>query len=90
MKDPTSNGSGTVFEPEDVKQLGSVFDDAWARVTPQFDPADNASLSAARTRLATIVIQLAEFQTLDAMELADTAVRRLNEQRTDRHQESVP
>ncbi|MEI9900778.1 MAG: hypothetical protein WDN31_12380 [Hyphomicrobium sp.] len=47
------------FEPEDLKALGSIFDETWAAIAAGFDHADEATRTAARTRLACLLLQLA-------------------------------
>lgn len=48
-----------IYEPEDLAILGSVFDEAWAAVASGFDDADEATRASVRTRLATLLLQLA-------------------------------
>lgn len=51
------------FEPEDLKFLGSIFDEAWSAVAAGFDHADEATRAAARTRLAGLLLELADSET---------------------------
>jgi hypothetical protein len=47
------------FEPEDLAELGSMFDESWAAVEPAFEHADEVTRASARTRLAALLLQLA-------------------------------
>ncbi len=52
-----------IYEPEDLAVLGSIFDEAWAEIAPGFDHADEATCASIRTRLATLLLQLAGHET---------------------------
>ena len=52
-----------IYEPEDLAVLGSIFDETWADIAPEFDHADEATCASVRTRLATLLLQLAGRET---------------------------
>ena len=57
------------FEPEDVKLLDAVFDTCWHQMERQY-PEEDIQRTAARERLATIVLTLGKTcRHLDAAEL---------------------
>lgn len=50
------------LEPEDLARLGSLYDQAWAAVAANFADTDAATRTAARSRLAGIMLELLEQQ----------------------------
>jgi hypothetical protein len=50
------------FEPEVLALLGAIFDETWAALAPKFRHAHAIELAAARGRLASIMLGLAEDQ----------------------------
>ena len=52
-----------IYEPEDLAVLGSIFDETWAEIAPGLDHADEATCASVRTRLATLLLQLAGHET---------------------------
>ena len=75
--------SNASFVPETLKVLGEVFDEVWASVAPEFgdDPDD---IEAARIRLATIVLELAQDGQLGPLQITRTASRLIREVSTGR------
>ena len=61
-----------VFQPEDLANLGSAFDQTWTIVGGRLSDTD---LSAARTRLADIVLRLARVNDIDPDEIHRMAIR---------------
>ncbi|MEI9900517.1 MAG: hypothetical protein WDN31_10800 [Hyphomicrobium sp.] len=51
-------GRTETFEPEDLALLGSIFDEAWAAISPIFEEADAETRAEARTRLAGLLLEL--------------------------------
>jgi hypothetical protein len=62
-----------VFQPEDLDNLGSAFDQTWTVVGCRL--GDDTDPSAARTRLADIVLRLARLDEIDPEEIKRTAIR---------------
>jgi hypothetical protein len=60
-----------IMEPEELAQLGAVFDEAWAAVSDTAGEG-NAEL---RTALASIVLQLAHLRQLGPDQIKATALR---------------
>ena len=61
-----------VFQPEDLANLGSAFDQTWAHIGGRLGDTDP---SAARTRLADIVLRLARVNEIDPDEIKRMAIR---------------
>jgi hypothetical protein len=61
-----------VFQPEDLTNLGSAFDQAWTIVSSGLG---DTARSAARTRLADIVLRLARVNEIDPDEIKRMAIR---------------
>ena len=59
-----------VFQPEDLANLGSAFDQTWAIVGGR-----QSDVSAARSRLADIVLRLARVNDIDPDEIQYMAIR---------------
>lgn len=65
-------GGAKVFEPEELASLGSIFDESWAAVGGSLSSPEAAD---GRTRLASIVIGLAQLGSLGPEEIKRTAIR---------------
>ena len=63
-----------VFAPEELAALGSAFDEAWGAVEGT-SGADARAAADARTRLASIMIGLAQLGELGPEEIRRTAIR---------------
>ena len=61
------------FEPEVLALLGSIFDEAWASVAPEY-ALDAEAAREARAELATIMLRLTDLQ-LGSGELKEKALR---------------
>ena len=61
-----------VFQPEDLANLGSAFDQTWTIVGGRQSDID---VSAARSRLADIVLRLARVNDIDPDEIQHMAIR---------------
>jgi hypothetical protein len=62
------------YDPDQLKTLGKVFDDAWERIAPSISTKAKA-IETARFALADVVLFLAKRGSFDAQWIADTAVR---------------
>jgi hypothetical protein len=62
------------FGPDQVKAMGTAFDDAWAQLAPSVDDRPEA-MEAARFALADIILGLGAQGNFDPQWLADTAVQ---------------
>lgn len=47
------------LEPEDLESLGRIFDETWAFIGAAFEDADPETRAEARTRLASLLLELA-------------------------------
>jgi hypothetical protein len=70
---------GSIFEPNDLRSLGLAFDKAWEEVAAHFVNADDAVVAQARGRLATIMMELAKEERLEAEDIKQTALDRFFE-----------
>ena len=66
-----SFGHGAVYDPDTLKTLGIVFDNAWASIAHNFD---RGSGEAARLRLASIILDFAAEGDRDPLELKCRAI----------------
>ena len=62
---------GATYDPETLRILGMVFDNAWASIAANFEAG---SEEAARLKLATIILQLAVDVECDPLELKCRAI----------------
>jgi hypothetical protein len=69
----------TSYGPEQLKELGELFDAVWASVALDF-VEDGEGKEAVRARLATIVLDLAKDGQLDAMQITRTAGRLIGQE----------
>jgi hypothetical protein len=65
---------GASYDPTTLRVLYKAFDDAWDRIRPQISARAEA-MEAARTKLAEIVLGMAQSGIRDAQTLTDAAVR---------------
>jgi hypothetical protein len=65
---------GASFEPPELKMLGGIFDEVWARVAPDFSGGPD-EIEVVRMRLAMIILDLAKDGQLGALQIARTASR---------------
>jgi len=64
------------YDPDQLKALGKIFDDAWDRIAPHVSNRAEA-IEAARLTLADIVLGLAKTGTVDPKKRAEAAVQRM-------------
>jgi hypothetical protein len=64
-------GHGAVYDPDTLRTLGIVFDNAWASIANNFD---RGSREPARLRLASIILKFAAEGDRDPLELKCRAV----------------
>lgn len=62
------------YGPNELRAIGTAFDDAWGRLAPSVS-GRAAAVEAARLKLAEIILSLAKRGTFDPKLLADTAVQ---------------
>jgi hypothetical protein len=62
------------YGPNELKAIGTAFDDAWSRLAPSVSGRATA-IEAARLKLAEILLSLAKHGNFDPKSLADTAVQ---------------
>lgn len=74
---------GTTFDPEALSMLAELFDEVWTSVASLYGD-DRRSIEEARTRLATIIIELAKDRQFSPLEIARTAARHMREKTGDR------
>jgi hypothetical protein len=67
----TRFGHGAVYDPDTLRKLGIVFDNAWAAIAANFDAG---SREAARLRLASIILEFAAEGAPDPLELKCRAI----------------
>ena len=66
------------YGPEELKELGNLFDAVWASVALDF--GEDGGKEAVRARLATIVLDLAKDGQLGAMQITRTACRLIRQE----------
>jgi hypothetical protein len=71
------------FGPETLKVLFQAFDEAWAVLAPRYGN-DAPAIDAARARLASILLGLANEDSRDAAELRDAALQSYQQAAGDR------
>ncbi len=64
-------GHGAVYDPDTLRTLGLVFDNAWASLAHNFD---SGSSERARLRLASIILEFASAGDRDPLELKCRAI----------------
>jgi hypothetical protein len=64
-------GHGAVYDPDTLRTLGTVFDNAWASIAANFDAS---SREPARLRLAKIILEFAVEGTPDPLQLKCRAI----------------
>jgi hypothetical protein len=67
----TPYGYGAVYDPDALRTLGTVFENAWTSIAVNFDAR---SRELARLRLAKIILQLASEGATDPLELKCRAI----------------
>ncbi len=67
------------YSPDQLKALGTAFDDAWDRIAPTVSQRPKA-IEAARLKLADVILGLAKAGNFDPQWLADTAVQVMRSQ----------
>jgi hypothetical protein len=74
MTHPLTHVCGRAYDPAELKQLMSIFDEVWASLTIDgFGRGGN--VAAERNRLATIILDLARDGQFGALEITRTASR---------------
>jgi hypothetical protein len=68
--------SDTVLDPDELKSVCRVFDDAWEQVAPHVDNRSEA-IEAARLKLAELILGLARNGAHDPGQLVDAAVKQM-------------
>jgi hypothetical protein len=71
---------GITLEPDDLRVLGTAFDEAWADLAPDFAQMEDRSVAGARMKLARIMLELTNLRQLSGEELKRTAVRIFREE----------
>ena len=69
---------GASFDPQTLKHLYKAFDDAWEQVAPDVSKRGEA-IEAARTKLAEVVLELANNGPRDPEKLTEAAVAKMRE-----------
>ena len=67
----TGFGHGAVYDPDTLRTLGTVFENAWASIAANFDAGSRES---ARLRLATVILEFAAEGAPDPLELKCRAI----------------
>jgi hypothetical protein len=65
---------GATFDPQQLKVIGKVFDDAWEQIAPGVSSRADA-VEAARVKLANVVLSLAKNGSQDAERLTEEALK---------------
>jgi hypothetical protein len=60
------------YDPDRLKQLCDAFDGAWEDIAPTFS---RMSIEERRTRLAVVILALAEYGEWDAKDMKESAIR---------------
>jgi hypothetical protein len=71
----------SVFDPDDLAVLASLFEEAWASIAADFKAAESTAASAARARLAKIMLDLAQLRQLGPEEMKRKAIRAFRQDR---------
>jgi hypothetical protein len=64
----------TAYGPEKLKVLFQAFDEAWTSIAGSFGN-DPSSVEAARTKLANVILSLAQDDATDATQIKNSALR---------------